>query len=153
MGQRAPELERAKELVTQALHAALREDWPAAGKAMTAVSTETGGQGIYYAIRLLCDTAIGQQRRAGTLADTPGPYRPGWMNAETGAVTLDADAVPAPARWAARLVTARAAMDQEAYHGLLAGMPEDGAERGAYAAALLHGTALAVKAAQDGGGR
>lgn len=145
-GKRPPELDRAKELTTQALHAAMREDWPAAQKAMQAVSDETGGQGIYYALRLLCDTAIGCQRKAGLLAEhDAGVFVPGWFDVRTGKLELDADAIPPEHRWAARLVAARAAMDQDAYNGLLEGMPEDGRERGAYAAALLTGTALTVK--------
>lgn len=145
-GKRPPELDRAKELTTQALHAAMREDWPAAQQAMQAVSDETGGEGIYWALRLLCDTAIGCQRKAGLLAEEDaGVFVPGWLDVSSGKLELDADVIPPPHRWAARLVTARAAMDRDAYNGLLEGMPEDEAERGAYAAALLSGTALTVR--------
>lgn len=147
LGKRPPELDRAKELTAQALHAAMREDWPAATRAMQAVSDETGGEGIYWALRMLCDTAIDAQ---GLTGREGAVFRPGWVDVSTGKVQLDADAVPVHHRWAARLVTARAAMDKDAYDALLAGMPGDARERGEYAGALLTGTALALRQAMGG---
>jgi hypothetical protein len=141
-------------LATRAYHAAVREDWPAANKAMAEIGQQ-GPNVIALVLVAFCDTTIGLQRDMkgmGPLQDgvaEEGPVRPGWVNAETGQVTLDADEMAPAERWAGRLVAARAAMDIDGFQALLRAMPADGKERGAYGSALLIGCAsLAALAAK-----
>ena len=144
--------ERARELSVEALHAAMRNDWDAAAAAMQALSNETGGPGIRFALTAFCDWLITAQNRVQGKPDfdAPGIVRPAWLNAETGQVDTSAGDVPPAARWAGQLAVARAAMDKPAFDALLASMPEDGLERGRYAAALLEGCAASVNALQEG---
>jgi hypothetical protein len=145
---------RAVELTTQAVHAAMRDDWDAAIKAMSAITPETGGAGVTVALQALCDTIIdAQQRAAGLPAGAPaeGLVRPAWLDMETGHVDMDAAAVPPDARWAGQLLAARAAMDRGAWNALLSAMPADGHERGRYALVLLR--ACAATLAGPGGAR
>ena len=155
---RGADAAKAVGLATRAYHAAVREDWPAANAAMAEAGREDANV-IALVMVAFCDTAIGLQRdmkgmpplEEGLAVAEEGPVRPGWVNAETGRVTLNADEMPAPERWAGRLVAARAAMDLDGFQALLRAMPASGFERGKYANALLRGVAsLAVLAARNG---
>lgn len=144
---------RARQLAAAALHAAIREDWPAASQAMQAISTETGGAGTTAALVAWCDTLIIVQRRAAGLPDEPAPgevTRPGWLDAGTGQVTLNAGDVPPAVQWAGQLVAARAALDLDGFNALLTAMPADRKARGDYAGALLHACAATARATAGG---
>lgn len=147
---------RARHLAAGALHAAIREDWPAASRAMQAISTETGGAGTTAALVAWCDTLITVQRRAAGLPGEPAPgevTRPGWLDAGTGQVTLNAGDVPPAVQWAGQLVAARAALDLDGFNALLTAMPEDRKARGDYAGALLHACAATARGRPRGRGR
>jgi hypothetical protein len=144
---------RARKLAAEALHAAIREDWPAASKAMTAISAETGGEGACLALVAWCDTLIIAQRRVMGLPDEPQDgevARPAWLDGDTGHASLNADDAPPAARWAGQLVAARAALDLEAFNALLAALPADGKARGDYAGALLQACAMTARATTGG---
>lgn len=148
-----------RELATQALHAAMREDWDAVKQSFADISTD--GKAVTFALMAWCDTTIkagadlaGREMpdsgpAAGRVAET---VRPAWIIAETGRITLDADEMPPTARWAGRLVAARAAMDDVQFAVLVGTLPGDGFERGQYALALLRGCAGLVGLAQAHGG-
>lgn len=154
-GRNSPDRVKARDIAGRAYHAAVREDWPAANRAMA----EAGRQNpnvIALILCMFCDTAISLQRAMTGLppmedgVPAEGPVRPGWVNADTGRLTLDADEMPPAERWAGRMVAARAALDYDAFQALMAAMPGDGMKRGEYANALLIGVAsLAGLAAQD----
>lgn len=133
-----------RELATKALHAAMREDWDAVRQSFTDLSAD--GHAITFALMAWCDTTIGAQAQMQGLeippdGPAPGIAQPGWLDVETGRVTLDADQIPPAARWAGRLVAARAAMDHDQFRALIGAMPGDGSERAQYAFALLRGCA------------
>jgi hypothetical protein len=64
---------QAYELATQALHAAMREDWPAVRESFAAISTD--GMAITFSMMAWCDTAIGAQAEmhGRPLPDLAGP--------------------------------------------------------------------------------
>jgi hypothetical protein len=144
-----------RELATQALQAAMRKDWPAVKQAFAEISTD--GNATMFALVAWCDWTIQAQAEMQGLTmpaagPMPGIARPGWLDLDTGKVTLDADELPPAVRWAGRAVTARAAMDMTAFNSLVAAMPGDGIKRGEYAAALLTGCATMVSLARPAGG-
>lgn len=147
-----PVIERARELVTLSLHAAVREDWGAARDAMQALSDETGSDGILFALMRLCDTIIGHQLRMRGLPPDAwdGGVKMGWLNTDDGTLG-HAGQVPDAVRWAGQLVGAKAAKDEAAFRALMAVMPADGNERGRYVAALLESCAITVKMNLAGG--
>ena len=92
---------QARELATRALHAATAEDWPAVKTAFADISAD--GSAITYALIAWCDTTLGAQAEMqGSSLPDSGPLgelvRPGWIVAETGRLTLDADEMPPPAQ-------------------------------------------------------
>jgi hypothetical protein len=141
---------KARNLAERAYHAAVREDWAAANLAMAEAGRQTPNV-IALVLSMFCDTIIGLQRARMGLppgedgVPEDGPVRPGWFNADTGQMTMDADdaGLPAAVRWAGQLVAARAALDFDGFQALLQAMPADGFKRGEYANALLRGCALA----------
>ena len=146
---------QARELATRALNEAVREDWPAVRKTFAEISAD--GRAVTFALMAWCDWTIAAQCKI-LGRPMPGPgepaevARPGWWNAETGKITLDADAVPPAARWAGRLVAARAALDEVQWKVLVGTMPGDGFKRGEFAAALLMGCAGMYALAFPGAG-
>jgi hypothetical protein len=136
-----------RELATAALQAAMREDWPAVRQAFAGISTDSSA--TTFALVAWCDWTIQAQAEMQGLAmpaagPMPGIARPGWLNMDTGKVTLDADEMPPVVRWCGQLIAARAAMDMAAFNALIGTLPGDGVERGEYAAALLTGCAEMV---------
>lgn len=133
---------KATALATRAYHAACREDWAAANRAMAEAGKSTPNV-IALILTRFCDTIISLGRdMAVTSPDDgngDGPVRPLWLNADTGQATMDADdeTLPAAARWMGQLLAARGAQDFDGFQALLKAMPDDGRERGAYANALL----------------
>lgn len=143
-----------RELATQALNAAMAEDWPAVRKAFAGISTD--GHAVTFALMAWCDWTIQAQAALGgqempAAGPMPGTARPGWLNMDTGTISLDADEVPPTARWAGRLVAARSAMDIPQFEALVRALPGDGLERGPYAVALLLGCAGMIGLARKAG--
>lgn len=144
-----PVITRARELTTGALHAAMREDWPAASQAMQALASETGSTGVTWALLRFCDTILGAQQRMRGLPD--GTWEGGaavkWFNTEDGTVG-HAGQVPDSVRWAGQLVAAKAARDEGMFRALLGAMPGDDAGRGRYVGALLQSCAITANMAR-----
>jgi hypothetical protein len=57
---------------------------------------------------------------------------------------MGSDATPATVRWAARLIQARAAMDEAAFNSCLADLPDDGVERANHIWAVLQSVAVTI---------
>jgi len=141
--------EHVTRLATDALNAAIRDDSRRAGLAIKAISDEAGGEGLAYAVTAWCDTLILHYRRVTGTPDN-APVRPGWHHADTGERTTDPGDVPAEARWAGRVIAARAALDHDAYRALLDSLPEDGAAVGDHVAMLLSVTGLTLRSLLEG---
>jgi hypothetical protein len=139
---------RAFDLTTAALQAAMTERWVAAGSALTAINTELGGAGVAYAIKALCDTLIGREREL-TGTEDGTPIRPAWFDTDRNRLSLDADEVPVEARWAGRLIAARAAMDRDSYDALIAAVGTDGRTVAAHVSALLQMVALTLRELEE----
>lgn len=141
--------ERVTQLAADALNAAIDDDGDRAAKAVKAISDEAGGEGLGWAVTAWCDTLILHYRHAtGTPDDAP--IRPGWLHAGTGERTTEADDVPVEARWAGRVIAARAALDHPAYDALFRSLPEDGAAVGDHVTMLLSMTGLTLRSLLEG---
>jgi len=133
---------RAVSLAGRAYRAAFREDWPAANAVMAEIGRQSPNV-IALVLVAWCDTALAGQRQAAGMPELEDGKPAGelvqlvWADEEAGRWHADADAVPPAARWAGRLLAARAALDLEAFQALLRAMPADGHERGAYGIAVL----------------
>lgn len=143
---------RARELATAALHAAMREDWTGASKAMRSLSEETGSNGVMFAVLRYCDTIIGRQLAMRGLPDDAwdGGVRMAWLNVDHGTLG-HAGQVPDSVRWAGQLVAARAAKDEAAFRALIGAMPDDDGERGKYVGELLRSCAITANMAKAQG--
>lgn len=128
---------------TAALHAAMADDWKAASGALQTLSDECGGAGVGDAMRAWCDTLIG--RTHGDLQDSGSGVRLVFKNADSGEMG-GADDVPAPTRWAGRLIAARAAMDQPTWQALLEAIPPGNDAVSEYVGALLQTIVVNLKA-------
>lgn len=115
-----PRNPRAMDLARTALWAAVRDDTDQAVAAVKSISSETGGEGLMDAILGWCDTAIAQ---AGV--EVGAPIRIAWMEAETLRVNAGPEEVRPTARWAGRLLAARAADDQDMFMALMDSIPHD----------------------------
>jgi hypothetical protein len=133
---------KATGIATRAYHAACREDWGAANRAMSEAGKSTPNV-IALVLTRFCDTIISLGRDMAVTspddATDGGPARPLWLNADTGQATMNADddGLPPAARWMGQMLAARTARDFDGFQALLKAMPADGRERGAYANALL----------------
>jgi len=135
-------------LAAIALRDALAGDMKAAMATVTQISDQTGGAGLEYAMRGWCDSLIVRYRSV-TGSPDDAVIRPAWVDGDSGRVDFNADDVPAQARWAGRMISARAAMDQGTWNALMAALPRDGYVIGDHVAALLGmvaGTLNALKA-------
>jgi len=144
------------ELAKRALRAAMREDQDGVRRSFAAISAD--GRAAAFALTAWCDWTIQAQMKMQGLempaaGPMPGLAQPGWLDLDTGRVVLDADEMPPVARWAGRLIAARAAADWDQFTALVRSLPDDGQERAQYAYALLSGCAEMVSLAysRDGG--
>ncbi len=118
----SPHDPRLLKLAAAALWAAVAEDWTRANKAAQMIGDEFGGDGVVTAMIGWADTVIAQ---------TPGlvgdgrPVRLAFQQLETGHIDYDAERVPDGVRWAGRLLTARAADDEDAFAALIDSVPDD----------------------------
>jgi hypothetical protein len=154
---RDPDRAKAAAMGARAYHAAARGDWAEASKAMAVIGRQNPNV-IALVLSAFCDTTIGIQRDMRGLppmedgVPEDGPVRPAWVNADTGQLTMDADALPPAVRWAGQLIAARAALDFESFQALLTAMPTDGFKRGEYANTLLMTCVSTAKLAARHGG-
>jgi hypothetical protein len=134
--------EAALSLAAEALHAAQRENWPAATTAVKRISDEHGGGGLALAIVGWCDTLIAKHP---ALKDgrSDGLVGLAWTEAERGGLQF-ADDVPPQTRWAGQVLMARAMLDQSGFDALMLALPDDGWKIGEYVGALLHSVALTL---------
>lgn len=130
-------------LATTALHAAMRDDWPAATTAVQAINDRHGGRGLMAAILAWCDTAILKMTGSFTAS---GSVAVAFQAVETGEIG-GADDVPAEVRWAGRLIAARAADDEPTFNALIESVPSDPKAMGAHVARLLEMVAINIRAA------
>lgn len=130
---------RALKIATVALNRALSGDMP---RAMDYVARLNGDDGLITAIRAWCDTYIIRMGLLPADGDTK-TIRPGWIDADTGQIEIDADQIPEHARWAGRLISARVAMDSDTFYALLRA-PQEGAQLGDAITTLLQVIALGL---------
>ncbi len=136
--------ERTLRLAAEALYAAMAADSPRATEAVKAINAECGGEGLGLAISAWCDTLICEYRKAtGTAEDAPVKFA--WQDADTGDISVTGSDLPDQARWAGRLIAARARLDRESYEALISSLPDDGWVIGGYVSALLSSVALTLQ--------
>jgi hypothetical protein len=130
-------------LATQALHAAIREDWPAAQAAVRALAVMDDGAAWLDAALAWCDTALAAQ---GISKDDGVPSAVRWRLEGSTAVE-SADDVPEAVRWAGQIINARACDDRDTYYALMGAVPE-GAELGRHVGTLLQCCAATIRASE-----
>ena len=136
---------RVRKLSAAALQSAMDEDRGGVTAAMAALISECGGAGISFALRAWIDTLVDAQQQAGLLpAGESVRARPVWIEDDTGQVDTDANQVPAAARWAGQLATARLAMDEDMVTALIAAIPPGRDAAREHISAVLTGTALGL---------
>lgn len=129
--------ERAKKIATIALHLAQQDKMrEAAGY----VERLNGTDGLVDAILGWIDTYIAYCHPTHKLGE---PIRIAWVDVEEAVVHMDADDVHFGARWAGRLIAARAADDQAQFLALLRSLPA-GSALGDGIVALLRAVALGL---------
>jgi len=128
----------------EALHAAMQDDPARAQAAILAINDELGGEGLTLAIVAWCDTLVGQYRKVTGTPDN-APVRLAWQEADTGDISVTGNDVPAEARWAGQVITARAALDKAGFNMLLKNLPHDGWAIGGYISALLSSVSLTLR--------
>ncbi|MDP8971165.1 MAG: hypothetical protein M3N52_11870 [Actinomycetota bacterium] len=116
------------------------------------LSDECGPAGIHLALLGWCDTL------AAHAYGSSAPPRIGagisLMRADTGQLdTADSQRVPPKFRWAARLIEARAAMDEGRYNALIEELPGDRAEVAEYVFAVASMAAWTINGLPKGYGR
>lgn len=135
------------ELAAQALHAAMsnpHDPTEAAGH-VKALHEECGADGIVSAILAWSDTLIDQ---AGFPTDGTA-IQAAWMPQDTG-VIQDAEATEPVARWAGRLIIARATGDEATWAALMDSVPQEPAVQADHIMCLLALVALNVRMLEQG---
>ena len=101
-------------LASAALRAGVRDEWVTAAKTVTRINAEHGGDVIPGVLAAWIDTMVL------TCGAPPADALVllAWLNADTGTMQ-PADEVPPPARWAGRLILARAQLDREQFEALI----------------------------------
>lgn len=137
-------------LATEAYHAALAKDWPKVERTLNRLTRECDSEGIASALIAWCDTFI--HHATGGARDGRKVRIIPWST-DTG--KLNEPDAPESTKWATRLITARAAMDLDAFQAALTELnalpdgPPD-FERGRHVAALLESLAMTVNALPQG---
>lgn len=134
--------QRASQLAATALHHGLRGEWKKATRVVQRLSDETGTDGIDWALLRWADTLIARMP-----GDTNNGIRIMFLDVDdagAGALKANADDVPPPARWAGRMIAARATDDPATWEALKAAVPRDPEIRGQHVAALLETVALTL---------
>lgn len=143
-----PRNPRAMELAGVALYAAMADDTDKAVDAVKAISEETGGEGLMDAILGWCDTLI---------VRTPDleigkPVKIAWMEAETRRINDGPHEVRPTARWAGRLLAARAADDHDTFMALMDSIPHGPKDVGDHVWELVQMVALNLRQAPEQSG-
>jgi hypothetical protein len=131
-------------LAERALQGAVDQDRPAAAAAINTINEEHGGEGTAEAIIAWCDTLIA----AHALPAGSEFVALNWVDAE-GRVR-HADVVDPYARWAGRVVMARARMHRDTFSALLDALPDDGMAVSEHLAVLLELIAVNLRAVKSG---
>ena len=131
--------DRMRSLATTALHAAVKEDWPAAQKNVQALSDLDDGS-LGAAILAWCDTCLASQ---GIAIDDSRPVQVKWQQDGEGPLQ-SADEVRPAVRWCGQLINARAAGDEATFMALIGAVPE-GLEFGRYVGTLLQCIAVTLR--------
>lgn len=135
---------RVLSLAERALQGAIDQDRPAEAAAMNAISEEHGGEGTAEAIIAWCDALIA----AHALPAGSEFVALNWVDAE-GRVRHAGDVDPY-ARWAGRVVMARARMGRDTFSALLNALPDDGMAVSEHLAVLLELIAVNLRAVMGG---
>jgi hypothetical protein len=139
---------RVLQLSGDALRAAMREDWDAAGDAIQAINGEHGFQGLVQAICTWCDAVALNHPAARAIESRPGAVTQlAWSGDDIAGIET-ADEVDPHVRWAGQVTMARVMMDHEAFRALLLAIPGD--EAGDYIGVLLQSVALTLLRIGDG---
>jgi hypothetical protein len=133
--------DRMCKLAMTALHSAIRDDWPAAAKAVQALN-DLGDGSLMAAILAWCDTCLASQ---GVAMDAVRPVQVRWQQDGEGPLQ-SADEVSPVVRWAGQLINSRAADDELLFRALVEAIPE-GAELGKYVGTLLQCIAVTLRIA------
>ncbi|HEX6681524.1 MAG TPA: hypothetical protein VF062_01930 [Candidatus Limnocylindrales bacterium] len=129
-------------LARTALDAAMAGRWDAAQRALQRIGEECGDDGLGSAVLALCDTLIAHATDGDVGAKSA---RISFMNGDTGQLDQPgSDQVPAEVQWAARLIGARAAMDEDRFVAVLDELPRDGLAIGRHVWSLLQVVAWTV---------
>lgn len=136
-------------LATDAYHAALAKDWPKVERVFARLNNECDSEGLATALIAWCDTFIDHV----TGGEDVGRFRLVGWNVDTG--TVGEPGMRPSVVWAHRLISARAAMDVEAFQAALDELNAitEGFERGRYAGELLESIALSVNSLPRGYGQ
>ncbi len=116
---RGPEREPWWDLAAEAFEAAVDKDPHTAVQRINALVAGHGWQGLQSAMQMWADAAM--------YAAGIGPgtvVQPSWKAVETGEIT-DGDTSPVAARWAGRMLAARAANDPAQWAALLEAAPDN----------------------------
>jgi hypothetical protein len=134
-GTLAQEYSKPVRLAGAALHAAMGDEWKKATRYVQRISDECGGKGLAVAVRGWIDTYA--DHACDGEPDGRGA-RIKMINEETGEIqTVQGSGAPERIQWAARLIEARAAMDEDRYDRVLDELPDDPLLRGTFIGALL----------------
>jgi len=141
---------KAVRLATNAYHAAIAKDWRKVERVLARLNEECAGEGLFTALQAWCDTFVAHA--SGGFGE-PGKFRMVGWNVDTGAV--NESEVRASVAWSHRLISARAAMDLDAFNAALQELNDitDGFERGRYVGELLECIALTANSLPRGYGR
>lgn len=137
-----PLQQQAMLLAAAALHKAMADDWHAAGRVIERIADECGATGLARAMLGWCDTLIARDPALAGLAEG-GAVMLVFKETKSGRIDTNADDVPPCARWAGRMVAARAAGDRATWDALMGAVPAD--EQGAHVSAVLEGVALSLR--------
>lgn len=135
-------------LATRALHAAMAGQDEQAAAFVQQINDTYGADGLMVALLAWCDTFTLNVTGGFTAS---GPVALRWRFEDTGTVQT-ADEVPPAARWAGRLLIARATDDQAMFNTLMASIPPDPRIVGDHVLALLDMVALNLRAPRQAGG-
>lgn len=102
-----------RRLASDALRLALERDWPASLDMTQRLSDEFGADGLAQGVLAWIDTALSRAAYDGDGV----AIRLRFLDVDTG-VESDSDNVTPALRWAGRLLSARAAGDEDAYRAL-----------------------------------
>jgi hypothetical protein len=131
-------------LAGAALHAAMGDQWEKVGRCLQRISDECGGEGLGIALRGWIDTYADHATDGHADSMVPGNIKT--IRTDTGQMHNPRTAADLPPQvvWASALIEARCRLDQDQYNTVLAALPDDGHQRGAYIGQVLQSVALTL---------